>query len=88
MEGSQWWVYIIETQAGKLYTGITTNIERRFKEHSGEVGKNKGAKYFRTDPAKKIVYQEESDSRSEAGKRECEIKKMTRVKKLKLINGS
>lgn len=85
MAEQQWWVYIVETQSGKLYTGITTDTNRRFKEHCGQAGKAKGAKYFRTDPAKEMVYQEQAKDRSEASSREYAIKKLTRRKKLALI---
>ena len=76
-----WQVYIIQTIAGKLYTGITTNTERRFGEHK----KNKGAKYFRLESPKKMIFVESCKNRSEATKREIEIKRFNRNKKLKLI---
>ncbi|WP_339337994.1 GIY-YIG nuclease family protein [uncultured Oceanicoccus sp.] len=75
-----WWVYMVETESGRLYTGITTDIERRFAEHSGAAGK-KGAKFFRSDKPKKIVFQEASQNRSEASKREAVIKKLPRREK-------
>jgi len=78
----QWVVYIIETESGKLYTGITNDLERRFSEH--RAGK-KGARYFRLSKPQKIVYQERCASRSEASKRESEIKKMRRYEKLSLM---
>jgi len=71
---------MVETQSGKLYTGITTDVERRYAEHSGKSGK-KGAKFFRSDKPKKIVFQEESKNRSEASKREAAIKKLSRKEK-------
>lgn len=77
-----WYVYIIQTKSNKLYTGITTDLSRRFKEHQK---KSKGAKFFRTDPAKKIVYYEEHENRSLASKREYAIKQMTRKQKEVLI---
>ncbi len=77
----KWFVYIIESQNGRLYTGITKDLQKRFKDHQT----GKGAKFFRSSPPKSIVYTEESSSRSEASKREAEIKKMTRFKKIKLI---
>ncbi|ARN72837.1 GIY-YIG nuclease family protein [Oceanicoccus sagamiensis] len=80
---TSWWVYMVETQSGKLYTGITTDVERRFAEHSGRAG-NKGAKFFRSDKPKKVVFQEQSANRSEASKRESEIKKLSRREKCQL----
>lgn len=80
---ADWWVYIIETKTGKLYTGISTDVDRRFAEHAQQ--RNKGAKFFRSDPPQRIVYREELDSRSAATKREMLIKKLTRQAKLELI---
>jgi putative endonuclease len=79
----QWQVYIIQSQDGKLYTGITNDINRRFKEH---LSKKAGARFFHFSDAKSIVFCEAHPNRSEASKREIEIKKMNRPQKLKLIN--
>lgn len=79
----EWFVYIILTRKNRLYTGITVDVERRFQEHSGE--KSRGAKFFRSDKAEKIVYVETCKDRSEASKREAEIKKLTRLQKDQLI---
>ncbi|MCY4046185.1 MAG: GIY-YIG nuclease family protein [Cellvibrionales bacterium] len=79
-----WLLYIIETQGSKLYTGITTDVARRFNEHYSDP--IKGAKFFRTDKPKKVLYQEAFCNRSEASKREQEIKKMSRKQKILLIN--
>lgn len=85
---SLWYVYVIETQCGCLYTGISTDIERRFVEHL-KVYKGdkctKGAKYFRTREPKQVVYRESYTSRSAALKREWQIKKLTRKQKQGLI---
>lgn len=77
-----WYVYIIQTEKNKLYTGIATDVKRRFKEHQT----GKGAKYFRTDRPVLIVYTERKRNRSTASKREAAIKKLTRPKKLELIS--
>ncbi len=77
-----WKVYIIRTNSGKLYTGITVDLEKRFKQHLT----SKGAKFFRMDSPKEIVYFETLDNRSKALKRENKIKKMTRKEKLNLIS--
>lgn len=77
-----WKVYIIQTKSGKLYTGITTNLERRFKEHCLS---KKGASFFNFSQPENILYQENHANRSEASKREYQIKKMTRQEKLNLI---
>lgn len=73
---------MIRTQKDKLYTGITTDPDRRFYEHQqGQVG----AKFFRSDRPLEIVYIEFFDSRSEASKREWELKQLRRSQKLELI---
>jgi putative endonuclease len=77
-----WQVYIIRTEAGKLYTGITTDINRRFEEH---LHSRKGARFFNFSNPKIILFLEEYPCRSTATKREREIKKMNLHQKLKLI---
>jgi putative endonuclease len=76
-----YFVYILECEDGSLYTGITTNVERRFEEHkSGE-----GAHYTRARKAKRILYFESHEDRSSALKREIEIKKWSRKEKIQLV---
>lgn len=65
-----------------LYTGITTDIQRRIKEHNFS---DKGAKYTKLRRPVILVYSEASKNRSSASKREYEIKKMSREKKIKLF---
>ncbi|MGB1227289.1 MAG: GIY-YIG nuclease family protein [Poseidonibacter sp.] len=77
-----YFVYILECNDGSLYTGITTDIKKRLDEHST---KDTGAKYTKIRRPVKLVYQENSENRSSASKREYQIKKLTRVKKLQLI---
>lgn len=81
-----WWVYIIETETGKLYTGISTDVDRRFAEHQNPA--KKGAKFFRVDAPKLVVYRERCNNRSEASKRECIIKRFSRKQKLELLTAS
>ena len=79
---SQWYVYIVRASDQSLYTGITTDLERRLSEHqSGKAG----AKYFRGRSAIEMVYSEQADGRSGASIREVAIKKLTRENKLALI---
>lgn len=78
-----WYVYVILTTKGKLYTGISTDPERRFYEHLLDT--KKGAKYFRSDSPVKIVYLEEWDSMSEALISEASIKKWSSLKKRKMF---
>ena len=84
---SRWWCYVIETEDQQLYTGISTDPERRFAEHyERSLGTGKvGAKYFCLHKPKKIVFLEECSDRSAASKREYAIKKMSRVQKERLI---
>jgi len=79
---NQWIVYIIQTESGNLYTGITNDLERRFEDHQKQT---KGARFFRISKPEKVVYRETQPNRSEASKRECEIKKMSRQEKLGLM---
>lgn len=83
MPDNNWTVYIIESTDGRFYTGITTDLDRRFGEHAGD--SKKGARFFRTSGPSKIVYRETELCRSSASKREAAIKKLSRADKLKLI---
>lgn len=76
-----WQVYIIRCSDNSLYTGITTDFERRFLQHA----KGVGAKYFRSREPVEVVYLESGHSRSTAGRRECEIRAMTRDEKKLLV---
>ncbi|MFA6378786.1 MAG: GIY-YIG nuclease family protein [Candidatus Omnitrophota bacterium] len=76
-----WKVYILETDKDQLYTGITNNLERRLAMHK----KGKGALFTKFFGAKEILYTENYFNRSTALKREYEIKKWPRSKKLELI---
>jgi putative endonuclease len=82
---SKWYLYMIKTQKGKLYTGIAVDVERRFLEHLSGFG---GAKFFRSDPPEKLVYVEDCLDRSDASQREAFIKKLTRKQKELLIKGA
>ena len=76
-----YYVYIIECLDKTLYTGITTDLARRFKEHNT----GKGGAYTRSKKVIKILYTEKFPSRSMALKRQAEIKRWPRQKKLALI---
>lgn len=77
-----WWIYIVCCADDSLYTGITTDLERRIAEHNDS---KKGAKYTRSKRPVKLVFSENHPDRSSASKREYSIKKMSRSNKLKLI---
>ena len=81
---NNWLIYILKCVDGSLYCGITNNIEKRLKQHKGEI--IGGAKYTRSHWPCKLVYKEKSASRSQALKREAIIKKMSKVEKQTLIN--
>ena len=76
-----WKLYILRCGDGTLYTGITTDVEKRFAVHS----LGKGAKYTRGRGPLELVYQEACGDHSTALKREAEIKKLSREEKEKLI---
>lgn len=73
---------MIRCRSGKLYTGITTDLERRWREHNGT---KQGAKYTRADPPEAMVYSESQPDRSSACKREAAIKRLSRPAKLALV---
>jgi putative endonuclease len=77
-----WKVYIVLCSDNTLYTGITTDLQRRFNQHAS----GRGAKYFRRCQPVKVVYKENGHTRSSAGKREVEIKKLARIDKCILIS--
>lgn len=78
-----YFVYILRCGDGSLYTGWTTELERRLEQHNSGIG----AKYTRGRGPVKMVYSEEVAGKSEALKRECQIKKYSKLKKEKLIGG-
>lgn len=77
-----WLVYIILCSDNSLYTGITTDLNRRFEQHKNK----KGAKYFYGRQPLQVVYTEEGHVRSSASKREYEIKNYSKSEKIKLIS--
>ena len=74
-------VYILECGDKSLYTGITTDLKRRFAEHKA----GEGGHYTSAKGVVKIVYTEQHPDRSSASKREAEIKSWPRKKKLSLL---
>ena len=79
-----WIVYIIQAKNGSLYTGVTTDIARRVRQHAGEI--SGGAKFFRGNPPLFFWVINKFESRSLAQKEEFKIKKLSRKEKAKLIN--
>ncbi len=78
-----WIVYLLKCRNDNLYCGITNNLEKRIRQHNGEL--TGGAKYTRANGPCMLVYQENALDKSTALKRECEIKAMNRCSKLRLI---
>ena len=79
---SNWVLYILRCSDQTLYTGITNNLENRLLAHQT----GKGAKYTRGRAPLELLHTESFHSKSSAAKREAAIKKLSRVKKLKLIS--
>jgi putative endonuclease len=76
-----WYVYIIECKDGKLYTGITNNLENRIEQHN----RGQGCRFTKYRIPVKLLYSKEHPTKETALKREIEIKGWTRENKLKLI---
>ena len=80
MEG-KWYLYILRCGDGTLYTGITTDVEKRLAAHRA----GRGAKYTRGRGPLELVHREELPDHSAALKREHEVKTLSRIEKEKLI---
>jgi putative endonuclease len=76
-----WYIYIVECKDGTLYTGITTDINRRLSEHNS----GKGARYTKNRRPVKLKALFEAKNRSEASKEEYRIKQLSKAEKLKLL---
>ncbi|MBU4016061.1 GIY-YIG nuclease family protein [Patescibacteria group bacterium] len=81
-----YFVYILRTSSNTLYIGQTNNLEKRLKEHKER--SSRSAKYMKYFSSANLVYSEKYPTRSEAMKRECELKKLTKAQKEVLISGS
>ena len=76
-----WYLYILRCKDNTLYTGITTDVEKRLEAHRS----GKGAKYTRGRGPLELVYREECGDHPNALRREAEIKRLPREEKLRLI---
>ncbi|KXB06460.1 hypothetical protein AKJ53_00215 [candidate division MSBL1 archaeon SCGC-AAA382F02] len=76
-----WYLYLIRLADDSLYCGITSNLTRRLEEHR----QGRGSKYVKGRLPLKLVYLESHDTRSEAMRRESEIKKWSKKRKEKLV---
>ncbi len=79
-----WHVYIIRCADDTLYTGVTTDVSRRVKRHNSK----KASKYTRVRTPVALIYQEPAFSKTDALRREIQIKNWSKQKKLALINGN
>lgn len=80
-----WSMYLIRSVDDRLYTGVSTDVERRFSEHENTDRKNKGAKALRGKTPLKLVYQIVVGNRSDALKLEYRVKQLSRIQKEYLI---
>lgn len=80
-----WSVYMIESSTGALYTGVSTDVARRLREHAGT---RRGARYFRGQKPQAVVFVESGHTRASACRREAAIKRLPRAAKLALIAAS
>ena len=78
-----WFLYVVHCSDGTLYTGVTTDISRRIREHNTG---SRGAKYTRTRRPVELVYWVDFNNRSSAQKAEYKFKKLTRKQKDEIIN--
>jgi putative endonuclease len=78
---TKWIIYIVQCRDGSLYTGITTDLKKRLKRHN----EGRASKYTRAKKPVKLVYSKTSNSESAARKREIDIKKLSHINKMKLI---
>jgi len=81
MLAKPWFLYLVRCRNGSLYTGISTNVERRFSEHES----GKGAKFLRGKGPLELVFQQQLTDHSEALKTEALIKKMNKKDKESLV---
>ena len=83
MEGN-WYLYILRCGDGTLYTGITTDVEKRLETHRA----GKGAKYTRGRGPVQLRWKEECPDHSHALRREIQVKRLSRSEKWQLIGGN
>jgi putative endonuclease len=76
-----WFIYILLCEDGSYYTGSTNDVEKRFKDHL----EGRGARYTKSHKPVKVIYKEGFATKSEALKREAELKKWPKAKKVKLV---
>jgi len=81
---SVWSLYIVRCRDGTLYTGISTDVKRRFKQHQN----SHGAKYLKSRSPLELVFKYRVGRQSQALKIEDKIKRLTKARKLRVISES
>ena len=76
-KAKSWYLYMVRCNKGQLYTGISTNVERRFAEHVS----GRGAKFLRGKGPLTLLFQKQVGSHSEALRLELQVKKMSKSAK-------
>ncbi|MCG9708116.1 MULTISPECIES: GIY-YIG nuclease family protein [unclassified Pseudoalteromonas] len=76
-----WYLYIVQTRLGHWYTGISTNVEKRFAQHQA----GKGAKNLKGKGPLTLIYQQQVGNRSEATKLEISVKKLSKAQKRQFV---
>ncbi|MDX5336253.1 MAG: GIY-YIG nuclease family protein [Marinobacter sp.] len=84
--GEGWYLYLVRTRTGSLYTGITTDVERRFSEH--QAGAPKGARSLRGKGPLTLAFQASVGNRSRASQLEWQVKRWSKARKEALIRGT
>lgn len=77
----QWFVYLVRAENGALYCGISDDAERRFAEHQ----RGRGARFFRSSPARALVYVEACPGKGDALRREHALKRLGKAAKEALV---
>jgi len=83
---SDWYLYLVRCHDGSLYTGISTDVARRFAQHRGEGGA--GSKYLKGRTPLALVFQKNLGSKSLALKVERKVKKLSKARKEELIRAN
>jgi putative endonuclease len=78
---ARWHLYVLKCGDGSYYTGVTTDIDRRVREHQ----EGKASRYTRTHQPVELIHREDCGSRSQALSRECAVKSLSREKKEELV---
>ena len=83
ISAKHWFLYVVRCCDGTLYTGVTTDLNRRVNEHNTS---KRGAKYTKTRRPVNLIWSKEYNNRSEAQSAEYNFKKLSRKQKLDIIN--